>query len=80
MRVSLSAREPDVAGFVERHIAQVLLVAQTDDGELSLVRYTDGGWGIARNREAMNDHYWSATEVDRSVEGFLRLTKLGKFK
>ena len=65
-----------MAAFVERHIAQVLLIAQLEDGELSLVRFSDGGWGVARNREPLDGCYWTPTQVEPCVKRFMQMTKI----
>ena len=65
-----------VAESFERHIAEVLLIAHTDDGELTVVRFHDGGWGLARDRKPMQQYYWPPNHFDACVETFVRLAKI----
>ena len=59
-----------------RRIREVVLVARVQDHELGLVRLSDGGWGICRNREIMDEHWWPESQLEECVESFIRLAEV----
>ena len=61
-----------------RQVSEMLLTAtrESDGTVYSLVSYTDGGIGIARDGVPLGQFYWLGDEMDECVESFLRLAGL----
>ncbi|HYO09175.1 MAG TPA: hypothetical protein VER17_09400 [Tepidisphaeraceae bacterium] len=62
--------------FLEREIKETVLTARCWRGQLAVVRFADGGWGITRDEERVDAYYWPESMLDGCIDTFLRLAEV----
>ena len=58
-----------------RKVVNVILTARTPRGELALVVFHDGQYGITRDEQALPEHFWNPDQLDDCVEAFMKLSQ-----